>query len=153
MKIVDIEISKIKPYERNPRRNDNAVDAVCESIKQCSYVAPIIIDENNTILAGHTRYKALIKLGYAHCECIVKDGLSEEQKKKYRLLDNKTNELADWDFDLLTNELAELDFGGFDFGFAKDEPLALDLDEEQRDRELDDEKTAHCPKCGFIFRL
>lgn len=118
MKIVDIEISKIKPYERNPRRNDSAVDAVCESIKQCGYVAPIIIDENNTILAGHTRYKALKKLGYAHCECIVKDGLTEEQKKKYRILDNKTNELAEWDYDLLAEELDGLDFGDLDLDWG-----------------------------------
>ena len=136
MKIVDIEISKIKPYERNPRRNDNAVDAVCESIKQCSYVAPIVIDENNTILAGHTRYKALIKLGYAHCECIVKDGLTEEQKKKYRLLDNKTNELADWDFDLLADELSSLDLSAFDFDWDFQDTDETELTNEDREQEF-----------------
>lgn len=153
MKIVDIEISKIKPYERNPRRNDSAVDAVCESIKQCGYVAPIIIDENNTILAGHTRYKALKKLGYAHCECIVKEGLSEEQKRKYRILDNKTAELASWDFDLLETELEGLDFEGFDFGLSVDDSEGLDLDGMDTPGNEDDGQIAHCPKCGFTFRL
>lgn len=63
MELVTISLDKIKPYERNPRKNDEAVAAVMESIKQCTYVAPIIVDENNVILAGHTRYKALKKLG------------------------------------------------------------------------------------------
>lgn len=111
------KLSKIKPYRNNPRKNDGAVDAVCESIRQCGYIAPIIVDEQGEILAGHTRYKALKKLGKTECEVIVKSGLTEEQKKKYRLLDNKTNELAGWDFELLDSELAELDFEGYDFGF------------------------------------
>lgn len=149
MKIVDIEISKIKPYERNPRRNDNAVDAVCESIKQCSYVAPIVIDENNTILAGHTRYKALIKLGYTHCECIVKDGLTEEQKKKYRLLDNKTNELADWDYDLLAEELDGLDFGDLELDWEIDIPDFEEQEDYSESTKSKTETTVLCPKCGF----
>lgn len=153
MELQTLKIKDIHPYERNARKNDQAVDAVAKSIEQCSYVAPIVVDENHVILAGHTRWKALKKLGRTECECIVKDGLTDEQKKKYRLLDNKTNELAEWDYDLLAEELTELDFEGFDFGFATNEPLALDLDEEKQDEESDDEKTAHCPKCGFIFRL
>ena len=63
MKLKTVPISSIKPYEHNPRRNDDAVDAVAESIRQCSYVAPIVVDENNVILAGHTRWKALQQLG------------------------------------------------------------------------------------------
>ena len=117
MELVTISLNKIKPYERNPRKNDEAVAAVMESIKQCTYVAPIIVDENNVILAGHTRYKALKKLGKTEAEVIVKSGLSDEQKRKYRLLDNKTNELAERDFAMLAEELGGLDFEGFDFGF------------------------------------
>ena len=64
MKYVKKKLSELKPYENNPRINDEAVDDVAESIKQCSYIAPIIIDEDGVILAGHTRYKALKKLGY-----------------------------------------------------------------------------------------
>lgn len=150
MKIVDIEISKIKPYERNPRRNDSAVDAVCESIKQCGYVAPIIIDENNTILAGHTRYKALKKLGYAHCECIVKDGLTEEQKKKYRILDNKTNELAEWDYDLLAEELDGLDFGDLDLDWGIELECPKEVQEDDYDIVPPEEPKA---KMGDIYQL
>lgn len=110
MELKTIKIKDIKPYERNARKNDKAVGAVAKSIEQCTYVAPIIVDENNVILAGHTRWKALKKLGRAECECVVKEGLTEEQKKKYRLLDNKTNELADWDLEMLADELEGLDF-------------------------------------------
>lgn len=152
MEIVNIKLRDLKPYENNPRKNDQAVDAVAESIKQCGYIAPIIVDEDNVILAGHTRYKALKKLGHKEAECIVKAGLTEEQKRKYRLLDNKTNEFAEWDFDLLTDELEGLDFGDFDFGFNLDEPEyePLSLDDEQPEKQKD---VLHCPKCGFEFEV
>ena len=116
MKLKTVPIAKIRPYERNPRKNDGAVDAVAESIRQCGYVAPIIVDEEFVILAGHTRHKALQKLGHATARVLIAEGLSEEQKRKYRLLDNRTNELAEWDEDLLALELDGLDFEGFDFG-------------------------------------
>lgn len=118
MKLITLSLSEIHPYPKNARKNDQAVDAVAKSIEQCSYVAPIVVDENHVILAGHTRWKALKKLGRTECECIVKDGLTDEQKKKYRLLDNKTNELADWDFDLLADELDGLDLTAFDFDWG-----------------------------------
>lgn len=111
MQLITMKLKDIRPYPNNPRKNDTAVEAVAESIRQCGYVAPIIVDENGVILAGHTRYKALKALGRAEAEVVVKEGLTEEQKKKYRLLDNKTNELATWDFELLAQELEELDFG------------------------------------------
>ena len=115
-----VKLKDIKPYENNPRHNDQAVDAVKESIKQCEYIAPIIVDEDMVILAGHTRHKALKSLGRKEAEVMIVTGLTEEQKKKYRLLDNKTNELATWDIDLLEVELEDLDFDGFDFGFDID---------------------------------
>ena len=116
MKIKTLPIGKIRPYENNPRKNDQAVDAVAESIRQCGYVAPIIVDEAGVILAGHTRFKALQKLGWATVKVCVAEGLDEDQKRKYRILDNKTGELAEWDADLLALELDGLDFDGFDFG-------------------------------------
>ena len=116
MEIKMVRVEDIVPYENNPRKNDGAVDAVAESIKQCGYVAPIIIDEENIILAGHTRFKALKKLGRKEIEVIVRAGLTEDQKRKYRILDNKTNEFAEWDFGKLEEELLGMDFGGFDFG-------------------------------------
>ena len=112
-----VKLTEIKPYENNPRHNDNAVDAVKESIKQCEYIAPIIVDENMVILAGHTRLKALQALGKKEAVVLIVSGLTSEQKRKYRLLDNKTNEFAGWDYNALDLELEGLDFDGFDFGF------------------------------------
>lgn len=152
MEIIKLKISDIKPYAKNPRKNDNAVDAVAESIKQCGYCSPIIIDENNVILCGHTRLKALKKLGYKEAECVKKEGMTEEQKKKYRILDNKTSELAEWDFDLLGEELQDLDFGDFDFGFDKtafENPKEIIEDEAP---EVDEENEP-ITKLGDIWQL
>lgn len=117
MELRRVNVNRIIPYENNPRKNDDAVKAVAESIKQCEYVSPIIVDENMVILAGHTRLKALKSLNITECDVIVKCGLSDEQKRKYRILDNKTNEFAQWDMDALMEELEGLDFEGFDFQF------------------------------------
>ena len=126
-----VKLKDIVSYENNPRHNDQAVDAVKESIKQCEYIAPIIVDEDMVILCGHTRQKALKSLGRKEAEVMIVSGLTEEQKKKYRLLDNKTNELASWDIDLLEIELEDLDFEGFDFGFDIDdsEPQEKEIEE------------------------
>lgn len=121
MELRTMSLKDIHPYENNPRKNDEAVAYVMESIKQCTYVAPIIVDEDGIILAGHTRWKALKKLGKKEAEVIIKAGLSEEQKRKYRILDNKTNEFAEWDDDLLRQELEGLDFEGFDFELLAEE--------------------------------
>lgn len=119
-KLSTMRMDDIRPYPNNPRRNEGAVDAVAESIRQCGYVAPIIVDEDGVILAGHTRYKALKKLGYETADVLVKSGMTEEQKRKYRLLDNKTGELAEWDYDLLEMELDGLDFGDLDLDWGID---------------------------------
>lgn len=150
MEIVTRNLKDIHPYERNPRKNDNAVDAVAESIKQCGYIAPIIVDEGGVILAGHTRYKALQKLGRSECEVIVKEGLSEEQKRKYRILDNKTAELASWDFDLLETELEGLDFGDFDFEWRIDAEGSAIVEEDDYEGELPEQPKS---KKGDIYRL
>lgn len=136
-KLKTLKAKDIKPYSNNPRINDNAVEAVMESIKQCEYIAPIIVDEDNIILAGHTRYKALQTLGKAEIEVMQVTGLTDEQKRKYRILDNKTNELAFWDFDALELELAGLDFNGFDFGFDIEQVETID----EGDLDADDEKS------------
>ena len=152
MKIITMKLKDIRPYPNNPRKNDTAVEAVAESIRQCGYVAPIIVDESGVILAGHTRYKALKALGRAEAEVVVKEGLTEEQKKKYRLLDNKTNELATWDVDLLTTELEGMDFGDLavDWGLPEIDDIELADDPGEP---ADDGLTVHCPKCGFVFEL
>lgn len=156
MELRTVPVEAIRPYAKNPRKNDQAVFAVTESIRQCGYIAPIIVDEDLVILAGHTRYKALKKLGRKEAEVVVKKGLTEEQKKKYRLLDNKTNELADWDFDLLAEEIEGLDFDGFDFDWLeKEESINKDLIDaffEDDRKETDSVSKKHvCPNCGCEF--
>lgn len=164
MELKKLKLSQIKPYEKNPRKNDDAVDAVVESIRQCGYCSPILVDENNVILAGHTRYKALQKLGWNEAEVVVRDGLTDEQKRKYRLLDNKTNELASWDFDLLADEIEGLDFEGFDFGFDTIDFMTMQSAENggittvnntskeyDEDDFSDDKFECECPRCGFRF--
>lgn len=152
MEIIKLPLKEIVPYKSNPRNNDGAVSAVAESIKQCGYCSPIIIDENNVILCGHTRLKALKKLGYKEVECVRKEGMTEEQKQKYRILDNKTAELAEWNFELLEQELKDLDFGDFDFGFnmsAFDEPQEIVEDEPP---EVDEENEP-ITQLGDIWQL
>lgn len=150
--IVTLPIKEIVPYERNPRKNDAAIDDVAESIRQTGYRARIIVDENNVILAGHTRWKALQKLGYKEIEVQRELDMTEEQKRKYRLLDNKVGEKSGWDFELLDWELEDLDFEGYDFGFDEYDPDTADLDNffEETDKEKEP-KQIQCPHCGKWF--
>lgn len=126
-------IKSIRPYEKNPRRNDEAVDAVAASIKEFGWQQPIVVDKDGVIIAGHTRYKAAKKLKCDTVPVVVADDLTEDQVKAYRLADNKTGELAEWDTALLDEELAELaDFDMSQFGFD------TILQEEAREAEEDD---------------
>lgn len=156
--IVKLKLTDIVPYERNPRKNDNAVDDVAESIRQCGYKAKIIVDENNVIIAGHTRWKALKKLGWKECEVQRELDMTEEQKRKYRLLDNKTGEKAEWDFELLAWELEDLDFEGYDFDFEGFDDL--DPDDEPEDNKYTDivnipqyEPKGECPTIGELVDI
>ncbi len=121
MKIQYKKITEITPYEKNPRKNDEAVDYVAKSIEEFGFKVPIVIDNNGVIVAGHTRYKASKKLHYKEVPCIVADDLSEEQIKAFRLADNKVAEKSEWDLDLLTDELDGI-FGldMSEFGFDLD---------------------------------
>jgi ParB-like chromosome segregation protein Spo0J len=165
MKLVKLKLVDLKPYENNPRKNDDAVNAVAESIRQCTYITPILVDEDYVIIAGHTRYKALLALGVEEVQCLVCDGLTDEQKKKYRYLDNKTGEKATWDIMKLETELEGLDLEGFDF-FGMAEELSVEgnagnspdtetdpVGTTEYDAEDfgDEEFKYQCPKCGFRF--
>ena len=108
MNIKKVHIDEIRPYWRNPRKNDKAVEAVKASINKYGYNVPIVVDKNMTIIAGHTRYKAVRELGIEEIEVIVKN-LSEEAAKEFRIADNKAAEKSKWDHDLLLFELRELD--------------------------------------------
>lgn len=105
MNVQEIKLKDIKPYGKNPRKNDDAVPYVAESIKQFGFKVPIVIDKNNVIVAGHTRYKAAKKLGFKSVPCIIADDLTDEQIKAFRLADNKVSEKAEWDLDLLDSEI------------------------------------------------
>jgi DNA modification methylase len=119
---------QVKPYEHNPRINDAAIDAVAASICEFGFRQPIVVDEDGVIIVGHTRYKAAQKLGLEKVPVHVARGLSPAQVKAYRLSDNKTGELAEWDYDLLPIELSDLQEMDFDLdliGFSSDELAAL----------------------------
>lgn len=119
MKIVNKNINDLIVYENNPRDNDTAVDAVASSIKEFGFKVPIIITKDNVIIAGHTKLKASLKLGLTEVPCIIADDLNEEQIKAFRLADNKTAELATWDFSKLEEELSNIDMDMIQFGFEE----------------------------------
>ena len=138
MDVIMKKVQDIRPYENNPRKNDDAVKYVAESIRQFGFKVPIIIDKEGVIVAGHTRYKASLKLGLEEVPCIIADDLTPEQVKAFRLADNKTAEKADWDFDKLESELENIfNFDMSDFGFEFD---IEDDSEEVKDDEFDVDK-------------
>ena len=130
MKVTLRPITEIKPYDRNPRINEDAVDAVAASIKEFGFRQPIVVDADDVIICGHTRYKAAIQLELAKVPVHVAKDLTPEQIKAYRIADNKTAELAEWDFDLLPIELGELQECNYDLGLLgfDSEELAKMLD-------------------------
>ena len=136
--IVMKKTNELVPYDKNPRDNDKAVDAVANSIKAYGFKVPIVIDVNNVVVTGHTRLKAAKKLGLEEVPCIVADDLSEEQIRQFRIVDNKTAELSDWDFDLLREELLALDdVDMVQFGF---DDLDSILKTEVQDDDFDEEE-------------
>ena len=133
MDIMQMKLSELKPYENNPRINDEAVEKVAESIRQFGFNQPIVVDENNVIVVGHTRYRAARKLGIDKVPVYQLKGLSEEQYRAYRLADNKTAEFAEWDMDLLNLELDEItNIDMADFGFD------INIDDEEKEIEEDE---------------
>ena len=146
MTIINLPIDEIIPYEKNPRKNDGAVEAVAASIREFGFKVPIVIDAQNVIVTGHTRHKAARKLGLTECPCIRADDLTPEQVRAYRLADNKVAELAEWDFDLLAAELAELpDFDFAEMGFERVSP-----DDFGEDFSLDDSDEPQFQEITFI---
>ena len=124
MKIEMWSVDRVKPYEHNPRVNDGAVDAVAASIREFGFKVPLVVDPEGVIVAGHTRFKAALKLGMTEVPVVVAKDLTPDQIKAYRIADNKTAELAEWDLDLLPIELGELQAAEFDLGL-----LGFDQDE------------------------
>jgi ParB-like chromosome segregation protein Spo0J len=110
------EITSIRPYERNPRLNDKAVDAVAGSLREFGFRQPIVVDAEGVIIAGHTRYKAALKLGLQKVPVHIATDLTPEQVKAYRIADNQTGDIAEWDMEILPIEISELQESGFDMG-------------------------------------
>lgn len=121
MKITELALDQIKPYKNNPRKNDQAVDAVAASIREFGFKVPIVIDGHGVIIAGHTRFKAARKLGLDKVPVVMADDLTEEQVRAFRLADNKVGELSGWKFDKLQKELDEINVDMRRFGFGDDE--------------------------------
>ena len=156
MNIVMKKLEKLKPYEKNPRNNEQAIEPVANSIKEFGFKVPIVVDKDGVIVAGHTRYLASQRLGLEEVPCIVADDLTEEQVKAFRLADNKVSELSSWDFSKLNQELEELSLDMSEFGFDEITDVTDDLlndffeDSEQTEKEP---KKIQCPHCGEWFEV
>lgn len=156
MKIVDKPIEWLRPYENNPRNNEQAVEAVANSIKEFGFKVPIVATPDGGIVNGHTRFKAAKFLKLKTVPVLIADDLTEEQIKAFRLADNKTGELADWDIELLYSELDDLT--GFDmtmFGFEDIDFSLDDFEEEKEEGEEVDIDSEEKPKVeyGDIYQL
>lgn len=157
LKIVYRKPEELLEYDNNPRNNEEAVGKVAESIRQFGFKVPILIDQNNIIIAGHTRKLAAEELGLTQIPCICVEDLSEQQVKAFRLADNKVAESSSWDPDKLADELAEImdiDMTVFDFpDMALDELDVKDEDFLQDTEIVKDRtpKTIVCPHCGKEF--
>ena len=136
MQVIEKELSWLKPYANNPRDNESAVEPVANSIKEFGFKVPIVATSDGEIINGHTRFKASKSLGLEKVPVIIADDLTDEQIKAFRLADNKTGEIADWNESLLIKELEELDDLDYDmgqFGFE------LDLDDADEDGDGSDD--------------
>lgn len=159
MTVENININDIQTYARNPRKNDLAVDAVAESIKEFGAIVPLVLDGDNVIVAGHTRLRAARKLGLQTLPCIRAEGLTPAQIKAYRLADNKVSEASDWDLPMLEVELEgleqetreSLDKMGFGLDFSEALSLGEGADELDLSAFGDEAFGYECQECGFRF--
>ena len=171
-----LPITDIKPYWRNPRRNGDAVEAVKASIERYGFNQPIVVDDEHVIVVGHTRYKALSEMGVTEVPCVIVD-LPADKAREYRIADNKTQEIASWDLDLLLPELQAIPdleafqvfFGDVDLGdllhdaagAGRKGPTQDGIDErtDYLGGRYEDEDGANetdmvevdCPECGNAF--
>lgn len=161
MEIIEKKIDELIPYENNPRINDDAVEYVANSIAEFGFRVPIVIDRDNVIVCGHTRYKAANRLKMSTVPCVIADDLTEEQAKAFRLVDNKTQELAEWDWNIIFEELNLID--GIDMNKMGFEDFLDEDVGELKERKIesgeeidldsfgDQEFGQICPCCGFRF--
>lgn len=152
MEIRNISVKDLIPYERNTKKHDKTqINNVAESIKQYGFVQPIVIDKNNVVVIGHCRLLAAKQLKMKEVPCVCVEDLTEEQVKALRIVDNKSNE-SEWDFDILPDELADLDLSGFDFDFGiEDEEEETEIVEDEAPEV--DEDAEPITKLGDIWQL
>jgi site-specific DNA-methyltransferase (adenine-specific) len=160
MYLKTLSLGDIHPYERNPRINDKAVEPVMKSIQKDGYRARIIVDKDGVIIAGHTRYEAMKRLGWTEAEVWIADDMTPEQIADYRIRDNLTADFAEWDFSELEAEIEEMDldfdmseFEGFeDIQGGVSEPYTGQGATEYSEEDFGDEQfKCECPRCGFKF--
>ena len=133
MQIQMMKLSEIHPYEKNPRFNDGAVEAVANSIKEFGFQQPIVVDKDFVVIVGHTRLKAAEQLGLTEVPVVIAENLTPEQVQAYRIADNKTGEIAEWNYELLPLEIKELQEADFDLSI-------LGFDTEELDKLLNGEQ-------------
>lgn len=151
-----LDVASLTPYDKNPRKNDETVPYLKNSIQRFGFKVPLVIDKDGTVVTGHTRLKAALELGLERVPCVRADDLTPEQIKAFRLVDNKVQELSGWDFTTLESEMESLaeQFDFRDFGFAENiETPSNDFFESAAGASADDEnaetkKTVICPHCG-----
>ena len=154
MDILEIKIEELVPYENNTRVNDQAVEKVAASIREFGFKVPIVIDKDNVIVAGHTRLEAAKLLGLDVIPCIKADDLTDAQVREFRIIDNKSQELADWDLDIMRAELESIT--GIDmseFGFLIQEiedQKKKDAENKEKENEKKVVKEIRCPRCGRV---
>ena len=161
MDIVDMPIEQIKPYKKNPRKNEKAVPEVVKSIKEFGFRQPLVVDSSMVLIVGHTRLLAAKELGLAKVPVHIASTLTPAQVRAYRIADNRSHDRSEWDVTLLNEELGELfemdekfdiefmDFGDFGPGEEKEKEI------KEGSKELDEEEFSEfdhkCPKCGFEY--
>ena len=131
MELVNKDIMEIKPYPNNPRKSHATTKKVKKSIKEFGFKQPIVLDKDNVIIVGHSRFYAAKELDLKQVPCVIAIDLNPTQIRAYRIADNRISQDAEWDTDLLTIELKELNISDFDFsqtGFTKSELESLTID-------------------------
>ena len=157
IKIIEKDINELIPYENNARINDKAIDIVANSIQEFGFKNPVIIDKNKVIVAGHTRVEACKKLGIDKVPCIVADDLTEEQIKAFRIADNSSAQVAEWDMDKLMAELETIDYDMAKYGLAEqmaeiEKIIDANKEVEEDDYEMPDDIQIRI-KAGEVWQL
>lgn len=154
MKVTTRKLSSLKPYENNPRHNQQAIKAVATSLKEFGWQQPIVVDTDGVIIVGHTRFLAAVSLGWTEGEVTVADKLTPAQVAAYRLADNRVGEIATWDEEKLFEELNSLADEGFDLeglGFTAEEMGEVTIQAKKDLRYLEDFEVMPKPKPKFIL--